>query len=112
MKRLLVYYVITNSIGLFLYFIFDSRISNFARLEQRSYFDASDSFTYLSTAFPVLLSCLLINILWGIKASIDIVRHKKYHAAVALIVATALWVTVFGVCRYLENSAIHSGTLN
>jgi hypothetical protein len=108
-KPLLFFYVLTNLIGIFLYFLFDSNISNFAKWEGRGYYEFGDSIKYIFTAFPVFLLCLLINILWGIKALIDIFRRKNFHAFVAGVVIAALWVANLWVCSYLANAAIKNG---
>jgi hypothetical protein len=108
-KPLLFFYIIANLTGLFLYFIFVDDICNFAKTEQRGFYDFGDSLQYIFTGLPVLLLCLLINILWGIKALINIFRRRDYHAFVVGVVIAALWAANFWFCSYLANSAIKNG---
>jgi hypothetical protein len=108
-KPLIFFYILVNLIGLFLYFLFDSNISDLARTEQRDYYDGIDGVTYFSTALPVLVLFILLNMLWGIKALIDIFRRKSYDALVAGMVVTVLWAANFVFCIYLANSAVRGG---
>ena len=119
MKRLLVWnwaarfrrlicvpYFISNFIGLSPYFKFSTNISDLARMEQRDYYDGVDGVTYSCTAVPVLLVFFVINLLWGIKALVDILRRKEYQALMELILIAACWAADFGLCSYLARTAI------
>lgn len=99
-------YLVINSVGLVLYFYFDTRISNFAKYEQRNYYDASDSFTYIFTAVPVLALSLLVNAIWGIKVLMAVVRRKDFHPLLALLAVLAFWAIDFGLCTYRARMAI------
>ena len=95
-RPLFIIFFISNFIGLFLYFVFDTSISDLARAEQRNYYDGSDGITFFCTVVPVLMCCLLVNILWGIKALVDIQRRKNFCAFVAGVIVAVLWAANFG----------------
>jgi hypothetical protein len=75
----------------------------------KGFYDFGDSLSFVFHVLPVLLLSFLINILWGIKALIDIFRHKNFHAFVTGVVMFALWTANFLLCAYLANSAIKGG---
>jgi len=88
-----------NLIGLFLILLSVAGICHLARMEQRDYYDAGDSIGFLVIAAPVLLVCLLLNVAWGIKALVDIFRHRSYQALVALGTVLAVWLVSYLVVR-------------
>ena len=102
-------YFSLNLVGLFLYFFFTTNISDLARTEQRDYYDGIDGMTYFCTAVPVLAICFLINLFWVIKALVDIIRWKSFHALFAGASVFILWVADYFFCIYLARVAIQNG---
>ncbi|HXI68934.1 MAG TPA: hypothetical protein VNN22_01110 [Verrucomicrobiae bacterium] len=88
-----------NLVGLLLILLSVASICHLARMEQRDYYDASDSFTFLATAVPISLVCLLLNVGWGIKALVDVRRHQSYQALVALATVLAVWLVSYLVVK-------------
>jgi hypothetical protein len=111
-RPLFIIYMAANLVGVFLYLMFVVNTGNFAKMEQRHYYDFGDSLNFILFAWPVLLLCLLINVLWGIKAMIDIFRRNAYHALVVGVVVAAIWATDLWLCRYLAESAISVSLLS
>jgi hypothetical protein len=109
LKPVFIAYFISNVIGLFLYFIFCTSISDLAHQEQRNYYDGVDGITYFCTAVPVLGVCFLVNALWGIKALKDITMRNDFHALVAGSFVATLWAAGYGFCSFLARVAIQNG---
>ena|ERR1700722_3240664 len=95
------FYLGANLIGIVLYLLFVSAICNTAKMEERDYYDFGDSLNYILTALPVYLLCLLLNVLWGLKALKEILQRRDFHSAVACVVAVALWVTAKLIVRHI-----------
>jgi hypothetical protein len=74
---------------LYLYFTFDG--VQFARAEQRRYYDAGDSIDFLARVAPVLLVCSLVNILWLYRAAVDIYRRHDFRSSFAFCLMVAVW---------------------
>lgn len=108
-KLAFVIYFIVNLIGLFCYFVFDTNISTLAHEEQRDYYDGIDGISYFCTAIPVLLSCLMVNACWGIKALIDIIRRKDFRALIAGTLMATIWGANICVCDLIAGEAIKNG---
>jgi len=101
MKKSTLIFSVANLVGLLLCALFVSRIVHLAKLEQRDYYGASDSFTFLGTAGPVLLLCLILNASWAIKALVDIFRRRDYQASLALAAVAVVWAASFVIMRFV-----------
>ena len=102
MKTSAILFSAANLMGLFLCAFFVSSIVKLARMEGRGYHDASDSFTFIATAGPVLFVCLLLNTIWGIKALVDIFRRRDYQASLALGAVACVWIASFLIMRFVR----------
>ena len=76
-----------------------SSARDFALAEQRSYYDFGDSAGFLIWIVPVLLACLLANIVWVSKVVLAVFRSKSFRPAIACAVVVSLWVVVVLVTR-------------
>jgi hypothetical protein len=76
MKTSTLIFSVANLIGLLLCALFVGGMVHLAKMEQQDYYDASDSFTFIGTAGPVLLVCFTLNAIWGIKALVDFFAAK------------------------------------
>lgn len=94
MKKSTVIFSAANLVGMVIIWHAVVSICQEAKLEHRDYYDAGDSFDFLATAMPVLFVCFLLDAGWGIKALVDVFRHKSYQAIVALSVFAFVWAIV------------------
>jgi hypothetical protein len=101
MKTSTIIFSVANLIGLLLCVIFVGSMVHLVRMEQRDYYDASDSFTFLATVGPVLLVCFILDIVWGIKALVDIIRRQDYQASLALGAVAVVWAASFVMMRFV-----------
>jgi hypothetical protein len=95
LKPSLLIYLIVNFIILFLYCHYVLAISEEAKSEHRNYYDGVNGITYFCTGSPVFLLCLLFNIMWVIKALVDIFRRRDYSAAAVLGVVVVVWAVSY-----------------
>jgi hypothetical protein len=101
MKTSTIIFSAANLIGLLLCVLLVGSIVHLAKMEQRDYYDASDSFTFLGNAGPVLLVCFILDTLWGIKALVDIIRRRDYQASLALGAVVVVWAASFVIMRFV-----------
>ena len=102
MKKIPLIYSVTNLIGLLFFFCFFVSAANFAKIEQRDYYDFGDSLNFILIGLPVLLVCFLVNTCWGIKALIDVFRRRDYRASVAFAVVAAAWAMLYLVAIFMS----------
>jgi hypothetical protein len=101
MKTSTIIFSVANLIGLLLCVMFVGSIVQLAKMEQRDYYDASDSFTFLGTAGPILVVCFIFDTILGIKALVDIIRRRDYQASLALGAVAVVWVASFIIMRFV-----------
>jgi hypothetical protein len=89
MKPSIILFSAGNLIGFLLIFDSVACIVHQVALEQRNYYDASDSITFL--AMTVILLCSWLNVCWGIKAMVDVVRRRDYRNSIMLAVMLSIW---------------------
>ena len=107
MKTSTIIFSVANLIGLLLCVMFVGSIVHLAKMEQRDYYDASDSFTFLGTAGPVFFGCFILDTVWGIKALVDIIRRRDYQASFALGAVAVVWAVSFVIMRFEGVSPTH-----
>ena len=98
-------YFFANAIGALLTLYFAHGIIEFAKGEQRLYFDASDSFTFLGETWLILLPALFVNAIWLVKALVDIFKRRALQASAWFGVVVLVWVTAFVAIRLGSNLA-------
>ena len=86
-------YLAVNLVGMALIVRIVFRIEALAHLEQRDYRDASDSFTFLATAAPVVLVCAACGLAWCVKAIIEIRRRKDFQSLKAFAAIALAWIS-------------------
>ena len=64
-------------------------------MEQRDYYDFGDSITFILTAVPVFLVCLLLDVVWSGMALVAFIRRRDYQPAVACLVVAVVWVLAY-----------------
>ena len=98
-------YFLANVIGALLTFYFAHGIVAFAKAEHRTYFDASDSFTFLGETWVIFLAALLVNAIWLVRAVIDIFKRRDLHASAWFGAMVVVWVAAFIAIRLGSNLA-------
>lgn len=100
MKISTIIFSVINFIGVIFYVSVVCGIVHQAKMEQRDYYDAGDSISFLANAGPVLLACFILNVSWGIKGLVDIVWRRNYQALLALTGVAVMWVGFFEIMRF------------
>jgi hypothetical protein len=98
-------YFLINVIGALLTFYFAHSIVAFAKAEHRTYFDASDSFTFLGETWAIFLVALLVNAIWLIRVVIDIFKRRGLHASAWFGAMLLVWAAAFIAIRLGSNLA-------
>lgn len=104
-KSLGVTYLLANIIAALLVFYFAHGIVAFVKAEHRTYFDASDSFTFVGETWLIFLVALFVNAIWLAKALIDIFRHRGLGASTWFGAVVIVWVVAFVAIRTGSNLA-------
>jgi hypothetical protein len=94
-------FAVANLVGMVFILCFCASSANLAKMERRDYYDGIDGVTLFFQVVPVLLLCLLLNLAWGIKALIDFLRRKDFHASYVLIFVAAAWLILFVIIRVI-----------
>jgi hypothetical protein len=97
MRTSMFIYVVLNIAGLGLYLIC---VQGIVDSGPPGYWDFFDGVAFAFTALPVLAASCLLNLGWGIKALVDILRRRNYHAAAAGGVAVVAWTLLVLVERW------------
>jgi len=63
-------------------------------MEQRAYYDFGDSMTFILTAVPVFLICVLLDVIWTGMAFVAFISRRDYQPAVACLVESTVDVAV------------------
>jgi hypothetical protein len=82
-------------VGLVFCWLFVAAICQQARMEQRDYYDFGDSITFMVTAVPVFLVCLLLDVVWSGMALVAFFRRRDYRPALARLVVAVVWVFAY-----------------
>ena len=99
MKTPLIVFAATNALAMLLFYGVVMSIVDQARMEERDYYDASDSITFMARSAPILIVTVLLNFFWGIKALSDIFRRRSYLASLALVAVGAAWTSLYFLLR-------------
>jgi hypothetical protein len=92
----------TNIGGITLYAFLFFQIIQTMRHEQRTDGDFGDGLAFLTTAFPVLVFFVMVDLIWVAVMANQHRKHKDSGAALLFgIVALAAWVATFLGLRYL-----------
>ena len=95
------FYTVTNLVGLYFYVVFVRAIQSRMLMEERGP-DFGDSLNFMFTALPILLFCLVLNIVWGIQSRLRVSRRRDYRLAIAWVVISVTWV---GTILFIRNLA-------
>jgi len=98
MRSSTIIFFLINLVVMFVYAAFVSGAHQLAVMEGRDYYDFGDSLNFMMF-LPVLLFCLIVNIVWGVMGLVAIVRRRDYHSAVGCVIAVTLWMVVILVAR-------------
>jgi hypothetical protein len=98
MKKSTLIFAVTNLVGMIFIFLFCVSTANFAKMEERDYYDFGDSLSIILIALPVLLVCFVVNACWGIKALIGFFRRRDYRGCVPFAVVMAAWALIYLIC--------------
>ena len=99
MKTPLIVFAATNALAMLLFYGVVMSIVDQSRMEERDYYDASDSITFMARSAPILIVTVLLNFFWGIKALSDIFRRRSYLASLALVAVGAAWTSLYFLLR-------------
>jgi len=98
-------YFFANVIGALLTLYFAHGIIEFAKAEHRTYFDASDSITFLGEAGIIFLIALFVNAIWLVRALIDILKRRRFQASAWFGAVALVWLAAFIAIRLGSNLA-------
>ncbi|MBL9186853.1 MAG: hypothetical protein JNK23_05195 [Opitutaceae bacterium] len=101
MKPLTAVYFGLNLVGMALFAWFVYKIEALARAEERDYRDAFDSITFLTTAVPAFLACVLISCLWLTKVGVDLAWKRGWGSMKAFFAVVCGWAVVLLVFYFL-----------
>jgi hypothetical protein len=101
MKKSTLIFIVTNLVGMIVIFFFCVSTANFAKTEQRDYYDFGDSLSVILIALPVLLVCFVVDACWGIKALIGIFRRRDYRGSAPFAVVVAAWALLYLICMFV-----------
>ena len=103
MKKSTVIFSAANLVGMLILvgFVFGARQQ--AILEERDHYDFGDSLNFSLIIAPVLLLCLVANIIWAIVALVAIFRRRGYQSAVACVIVVALWAAVLPLTKEITS---------
>jgi hypothetical protein len=101
MKKSTLILTVINLVGMIVIFLFCVSTANFAKMEQRDYYDFGDSLSMILIALPVLLVCFIVNAFWGIKALIGIFRRRDYRGSAPFAVVVAAWALLYLICMFV-----------
>ncbi len=99
MKTPLIVYSAANALAMLLLYGVVISIVQQARMEERAYYDAADSATFMARAAPILIVAVLLNFCWGVKALSDLFRRRAYRASIAWVSVGAAWAALYLVLR-------------
>jgi hypothetical protein len=87
-----------NAGGLALYAVLYLQILKAIQYEQRDYVEFADGITFLTTAFPVLVIFVAVDLIWVAVMVNQQRKHKDSGTALLFgVVALAAWATAFVV---------------
>ncbi len=95
MKKSTIIFSAANLLGMVLCWLFVAGICGQAHQEQRDYYDFGDSMSFILTAVPVFLACLLLDVVWSGMALVAFIRRRDYQPAVACLAVAVAWVLVY-----------------
>lgn len=70
------------------------QVRAFARAEGRDYGDASDGITFLATAGPAFLACIIVSCLWLTNVGVDLAWKRGWGSMKALFAVACGWAVV------------------
>jgi len=101
MKKSTIIFSVANLLGIFLCWLFVAGICQQARMEQRADYDFGDSMTFILTAVPVFLVCVLLDVIWSGMALVAFIRRRDYQPAIACLVVAVVWVLAYFSMRLM-----------
>ena len=101
MKKSTIIFSAANLVGLVLCWLSVAGICQQARIEQRDFYDFGDSMTFILTALPVFLVCLLLDVIWSGVALVAFIRRRDYQPALACLAVSVVWVLAYLSMRFM-----------
>jgi hypothetical protein len=94
MKPLTAVYFGANLVGMAVFAWSVYRVEAFARAEGRNHGEAADGITFLSTAAPAFLACVLVSCLWLTKVGVDLAWKRGWGSMKAFFSVVVSWAAV------------------
>jgi hypothetical protein len=102
MNKVATGFAAANAVGIALYAFLFLQITQTIQHEQRFGADFQDGLAFLTTAFPVLVGFVAVDLIWvAVMANQDRKHHDSRSALLVGILAIAAWAVTFFGFRHL-----------